>query len=268
MRRHHGRGFLNAAVADPVAGARQHRTSTLVGARALHWKRNGRRFAPAAGLRLGFAAPLGEPQLSKALSRRQFAISAATWTTCSAPIPTPALRRLPHNSTAASLVIVSRATMRRSASSPTFVSTKPVNLTTCDPASTAIPVTKKSVARAVQWSACRPPFAADRAQDERGAGRGWRGDDGQVVVQVEALRCRKTPRNLRGRPARQLCKADLGRAPSQNVTCATSDLMRSGLPSIQRRVSSGASSGGAIRQWPTTISKQVSPWRFSCTSPQ
>jgi hypothetical protein len=59
-----------------------------------------------------------------------------------------------------------------------------------------------------------------------------------------------------------------GRAPSQNVTRATSDRMRSGLPPMQRRASSDASSGRAIRRWPTTISKQVSPWRFSCTSPQ
>ena len=36
----------------------------------------------------------------------------------------------------------------------------------------------------------------------------------------------------------QLCTADFDRAPPQNVTCATSDRMRSGLPSTQRRVSS------------------------------
>src|SRR5580693_624476 len=35
MRRHHGRGFSNAAGADP---ARQHRTSTLVGTRAFALK--------------------------------------------------------------------------------------------------------------------------------------------------------------------------------------------------------------------------------------
>ena len=76
-----------------------------------------------------------------------------------------------------------------------------------------------------------------------------------------------SPSNASKPPTPAFTACSLSRPESEKTRCNTRSApypsAHGGLPSIQRRVSSDASSGRSIRQWPTTISKQVSLWRFS-----